>query len=188
MAKLAQTAIEATGIALASGEIIPTQTVVWCAGMRASPLTATLPGKRDRFGRVAVDPFMRVAGLTKVFAAGDVASCQVDGEHVTVMSCQFARPMGRFAGHNVAADLLGRPMLPLRVDWYVTVLDLGSWGALYTMGWDRQVFSRGENAKAVKQMINQQRIYPPRMGTREDILAAAAPIVQAPPQYPAGRR
>jgi NADH dehydrogenase len=182
------TAIEAAGIALASGEIIPAQTVVWCAGMRASPLTAILPGKRDRFGRVAVDPFMRVAGLTKVFAAGDVASCQVDGEHVTVMSCQFARPMGRFAGHNVAADLLGRPMLPLRVDWYVTVLDLGSWGALYTMGWDRQVFSRGEDAKAIKQMINQRRIYPPRMGTREDILAAAAPIVQAPPQYPAGRR
>ena len=182
------TAIEATGIALASGEIIPTQTVVWCAGMRASPLTATLPGKRDGFGRVAVDPFMRVAGLTNVFAAGDAASSQVDGEHFTVMSCQFARPMGRFAGHNVVADLLGRPMLPLRVDWYVTVLDLGSWGGLYTMGWDRQVFSRGENAKAVKQMINQQRIYPPRMGTREEILAAAAPIVQAPPQYSAGRR
>jgi NADH:ubiquinone reductase (H+-translocating) len=180
------TAIEATGIALASGEIIPAQTVVWCAGMRASPLTAILPGKRDRFGRVAVDPFMRVAGLTNVFAAGDVASSQVDDEHVTVMSCQFARPMGRFAGHNVVADLLGRPLLPLRVDWYVTVLDLGFWGALYTMGWDRQVFSLGESAKQVKRMINQQRIYPPRMGTREDILAAAAPIVQAPPQYAAG--
>jgi NADH dehydrogenase len=181
-------AVDARGIALASGEIIPAQTVVWCAGMRASPLTSMLPGNRDRFGRIAVDPFMRVAGLTHVFAAGDVASSQVDGMHFTVMSCQFARPMGRFAGHNVVADLLGRPMLPLRVDWYVTVLDLGTSGALYTMGWDRQVYSCGENAKVVKQMINQKRIYPPRMGAREDILAAAAPIVQAPPQYFAERR
>jgi NADH dehydrogenase FAD-containing subunit len=35
----------------------------------------------------------------------------------------------------------------------------------------------------IKQTINRKRIYPPRPGTREDILAAAAPIVQAPPQY-----
>ena len=57
---------------------------------------------------------MRVAGLANVFAAGDVASSLVDGVHSTVMSCQFARPMGRFAGHNVGADLFGEPMLPLR--------------------------------------------------------------------------
>jgi NADH dehydrogenase len=182
------TAVDATGIALACGEFIPAQTVVWCAGMRASPLAATLPGTRDRLGRVAVDPFMRVAGLANVFSAGDVASSLVDDMHCTVMSCQFARPMGRFAGHNVVADLFGRPMLPLQIEWYVTVLDLGSWGALYTVGWDRQVFSSGHNAKVIKQMINQKRIYPPRMGTREDILAAAAPVVQAPPQYPAAAR
>ena len=83
--------------------------------------------------------------------------------------------MGRFAGHNVVADLYARPMIPLRIDWYVTVLDLGSWGALYTTGWDRQVFSVGHDAKAIKQTINQKRIYPPQTGIREQILAAAAP-------------
>jgi hypothetical protein len=36
-------------------------------------------------------------------------------------------------------------------------------------------------------MINQKRIYPPRHGTAQEILAAAAPTVQAPPQYPRGR-
>jgi len=180
------TAVDPMGIALASGEIIPAQTIVWCAGMRASPLAATLSGTRDRLGRVAVDQFMRVTGLAKVFAAGDVASSLVDGVHSTVMSCQFARPMGRFAGHNVVADLFARPMIPLRIDWYVTVLDLGTWGALYTIGWDRQVLSIGHDAKVIKQTINHKRIYPPRTGIREDILAAAAPIVQAPPQYRAG--
>jgi NADH:ubiquinone reductase (H+-translocating) len=175
------TAVDDTGIMLASGEIIPAQTIVWCAGMRASPLAALLPATRDRLGRVAADPFMRVAGLANVFAAGDVASSLVDGVHSTVMSCQFARPMGRFAGHNIVADLFDRPMIPLQIDRYVTVLDLGSWGALYTVGWDRQVHSIGQNAKVTKQTINQKRIYPPRTGLREDILAAAAPIVQAPP-------
>ncbi len=177
------TAVDAMSITLASGEIIPAQTIVWCAGMRASPLAATLPGTRDQLGRIAADEFMRVTGLANVFAAGDVASSLVDGVHSTVMSCQFARPMGRFAGHNVVADLFARPMIPLRIDWYVTVLDLGTWGALYTVGWDRQLLSIGHDAKVIKQTINRKRIYPPRTGAREDILAAAAPIVQAPPQY-----
>jgi NADH:ubiquinone reductase (H+-translocating) len=58
----------------------------------------------------------------------------------------------------------------------------GSWAALYAVGWDRQVFSTGEDAKVVKQTIHRKRIYPPRTGVRSEILAAAAPIVQAPPQ------
>lgn len=179
--------VDATGVALVSGEIIPACTIVWCAGMRANPLSATLPCTRDRLGRIAADQFMRVTGLSNVFAAGDLASSLIDGVHCTVMSCQFARPMGRFAGHNVVADLFGQPMIPLRVDRYVTVLDLGTWGALYTIGWDRQVLSSGHDAKVIKRTINQKRIYPPQSGARADILAAAAPIVQAPPQYPATR-
>ncbi|TYL81186.1 NAD(P)/FAD-dependent oxidoreductase [Bradyrhizobium cytisi] len=181
--------IEAAGVRLSSGEFIATQTVIWCAGMRASRLTASFPGARDRLGRLLVDPFMRVADLPGVFAAGDVASSVVDGLHPTVMSCQFARPMGRFAGHNVVADLAGQPMLPLRIDWYVTVLDLGDWGALYTEGWDREVRTTGQAAKATKQTINRKRIYPPLTGSKEDLFAAAAPTVQAPPPtYGAPRR
>lgn len=173
--------IEAAGMRLSSGEFIPAQTVIWCAGMRASPLAASFPGGRDRLGRLLVDPFMRVADVGGVFAAGDVASSVIDGLHPTVMSCQFARPMGRFAGHNVVADLVGLPMLPLRIDWYVTVLDLGGWGALYTEGWDREVRATGAAAKATKEIINRKRIYPPLTGSKEELFAAAAPTVQAPP-------
>jgi NADH dehydrogenase len=175
------TAVDAGTVTLSSGEIIPARTVVWCAGMKASPVAQTIDVELDRLGRLHVDPFMRLAGVTNVFAAGDVACCVVDGKHSTVMSCQFARPMGRFAGNNVVADLLGQPMLPLEIDWYVTVLDLGSWGALHTVGWDRQLHASGAAAKATKQIINQQRIYPPRNGVRADILAAAAPTLQKPP-------
>ena len=91
--------------------------------------------------------------------------------------------MGRFAGYNVISDLLGEPMLPLRIPWYVTVLDLGPAGAVYTEGWDRLVASSGAEAKATKNVINRQRIYPPRNGNRDEILAAAAPTLQSRPAH-----
>lgn len=173
--------VDASGATLANGEKIPAATVIWCAGMRANDLGEQLPVEKDRLGRVAVDEFMRVKGLENVYAAGDAAWSCLDGTHNSVMSCQHGRPMGRYAGHNVAAELLDEPLLPLHIDWYTTVLDLGPWGAVYTMGWDRQVIATQEAAKQTKRTINGQRIYPPLNENRADILAAAAPEVQAPP-------
>jgi NADH:ubiquinone reductase (H+-translocating) len=173
--------IDSSGVTLSSGETIPATTVIWCAGMRANPLTRLLQTERDRFGRIPVDAFMKVRGVSNLFAAGDAAWAQLDEQHVSVMSCQHGRPMGRFAGHNVVCDLLGQPMLPLHIEWYVTVLDLGPWGAVYTEGWDRTVASVREAAKKTKQTINCQRIYPPISKNRRDILDAAAPEVQIPP-------
>ena len=125
---------------------------------------------------------MRVKGVANVFAAGDVACAAMDDRHASVMSCQHGRPMGRFAGHNVVSDLLGVPLLPLHIDWYVTVLDLGPWGAVYTEGWDRHVVAKGETAKRTKRIINGHRIYPPLTRNRREILDAAAPVVQSPPE------
>ncbi|HMD62481.1 MAG TPA: FAD-dependent oxidoreductase [Stellaceae bacterium] len=174
-------AIDETGATLSTGEAIAAATVVWCAGMRANTLTELFPVERDRFGRLPVDQFMKVVGMEQVFAAGDAAHAPIDPPRQSVMSCQHARPMGRFAGHNAVCDLLGRPMLPLRIDWYVTCLDLGAWGAVYTEGWDRRVVATGQAAKRTKQIINCERIYPPHSRDRRQILDAAAPVVQAPP-------
>ncbi len=174
--------VDAAGLTLASGEVLPAATVVWCAGMRANLLTQLFPVERDRFGRIAVDEFMRVKGVPEVFAAGDVAYAMMDARHASVMSCQHGRPMGRFAGHNVVCNLFGRPMLPLQIPWYVTVLDLGAWGAVYTEGWDRHVVRKGAAAKKTKQIVNCDRIYPPLTRDRAAILAAAAPMVQDPPE------
>jgi len=58
--------------------------------------------------------------------------------------------MGRFAGHNVICDLVGLPQLPLHIERYVTVLDLGAAGALYTEGWDRKLVAFGPQVKRVK--------------------------------------
>jgi len=173
--------IDGEGVTLLSGERIPAATVVWCAGMAANPLTSRFPTERDRFGRLPVDGFLKIKGMAAEFAAGDSAWLPIDCTHSTVMSCQHARPMGRFAGYNVVSDLLGLPRLPLSIDWYTTILDLGAWGAVYTQGWDRRVASKGAAAKRTKEIINRERIYPPRSGNARDILAAAAPVVQRPP-------
>ena len=174
-------AIDADGATLATGERIAAATVVWCAGMQAHPLTAQFPVERDRLGRLPVEPSLKIKGLAAEFAAGDCAWLLVDDVHSSVMSCQHGRPMGRFAGHNVVCDLRGRPVLPLRLDWYTTILDLGPWGAVYSEGWDRKLVSQGAAAKRTKEIINRERIYPPRSGDRRAILDAAAPTVQTPP-------
>ncbi len=174
-------AVTHEGVQFTGGKQIDAATVVWCGGMRASPLTAQLPISLDPFGRVPVDAFLCVDDVCGVFAAGDCARLLIDGERPSVMSCQHGRPMGRFAGHNAVCDLLGLDMLPLSIDWYTTILDLGPWGAVYTEGWDRRLASQGAAAKQTKRTINCERIYPPRNGNRAELFAAAAPVVQAPP-------
>jgi NADH:ubiquinone reductase (H+-translocating) len=175
------TAVDVDAVTLSTGQRLAASTVVWCAGMRANPLTALFSTERDRLGRLPVDDYLQVVDVPGVFAAGDVAAAKMDDRHLSVMSCQHGRPMGRYAGYNVVSDLLGEPMLPLRIPWYVTVLDLGPTGAVYTEGWDRQVVAHGAQAKATKRVINTERIYPPRNGDRAEILAAAAPELQARP-------
>ena len=175
------TALDAESVTLSNGQRVAAATVVWCAGMRANPLTALFGIELDRLGRLTVDDYLQVVGVPGVFAAGDVAAAKMDDQHLSVMSCQHGRPMGRYAGYNVVNDLLGEPMLALRIPWYVTVLDLGPAGALYTEGWDRQVAAHGALAKTTKRVINTERIYPPLDGDRAKILAAAAPELQAPP-------
>lgn len=176
------TSVDRASVSLSSGESIAAQVVIWTAGMRAHPLTACIASGRDQLGRIPVDPTMRAVGVPEVFVAGDAAVATLGDGAPSVMSCQHGRPMGRFAGHNVVCDLLGEPLLPLELRWYVTVLDLGEWGALYTEGRDRHVCASGAQAKQTKRTINRERIYPPLSGDRAAILAAAAPSVQAPPK------
>ncbi len=176
-----------TYVTLDGGEVIEAATTIWCGGMKANAIAQCLAVDHDRFGRVPVDEYMRVKGIANVFAAGDIAAAPIHGDHLSVMSCQHGRPMGRYAGHNVAADLFGAPLLPLAIPDYVTVVDLGPAGAIYTSGWDRVVVAQGDTAKQVKQVINRQRIYPPRNKDSGAILRAGAPVVQASPEIVSSR-
>ncbi|WP_321962207.1 NAD(P)/FAD-dependent oxidoreductase [Paraburkholderia sp. J7] len=168
--------VDAGGVTTTDGERIESNTVIWTAGLRASALTAQIPGQLDAVGRLHVDRNLAVEGVPGVYATGDVARAATDDEgNHTMMSCQHAMNLGRSAGHNVAADLLGLEQIPYSQPKYVTCLDLGPWGAVYTEGWEREVKLQGTEAKKLKHQINSEWIYPPR-ADREQALAAADPL------------
>lgn len=170
-------AVDAKGVTLADGRRIEAATVIWTVGFRASPLTEQLTSVRDAQGRLHVDEHLKVFGQDKVFAAGDVAYAATDDlGNFAVMSCQHAISLGRHAGNNAAADLLGVLPTPYRQPKYVTCLDLGAWGAVFTEGWDRQLKLVRQEAKELKTQINTLWIYPPA-ADRATALAAADPRI-----------
>jgi NADH dehydrogenase FAD-containing subunit len=167
-------AIDAEGVTLASGERIESKTAVWTAGVRATPLTQQIAGPKDGLCRLEVDRYLRVPSVREVFATGDTASALADTEgHYALMSCQHALQLGRVSGHNAVADLLGEPLIEYTQPAYTCCLDLGSYGAMVSEGWEREVKLTGDSAKRVKRYINQQLIYPP--GDAKEALMAANP-------------
>jgi NADH dehydrogenase len=169
--------VDASGVTLSDGQHIEAKTVVWTTGVRASSLTEQIPAERDKQGRLHVDAHLKVIGQDDIFATGDVAYAATDDiGNYALMTCQHAISLGRHAGNNVAAQLLGVEPTPYSQPKYVTCLDLGAWGAVYTEGWDRQVKLVKQEGKTLKTQINTQWIYPPA-ADRESALAAADPMI-----------
>jgi len=169
--------VDADGVSLDDGQRIAANTVVWTVGFRASELTAQIPAPRDAQGRLQVDAWLKVEGQAAIFAAGDTARAATDElGNFTVMSCQHAIALGRHAGNNAAAELIGVAPTRYSQPKYVTCLDLGAWGAVFSEGWERQVKLVGSEAKALKQQINSLWIYPPA-ADRAVALAAADPAI-----------
>ncbi|KAE9644029.1 NAD(P)/FAD-dependent oxidoreductase [Pseudomonas sp. PB106] len=169
--------VDADGVTLSDGQHIEAKTVVWTTGVRASSLTEQIPAERDKQGRLHVDANLKVIGQNDIFATGDVAYAATDDiGNYALMTCQHAISLGRHAGNNVAAQILGVDPTPYSQPKYVTCLDLGAWGAVYTEGWDRQVKLVKQDGKTLKTQINTQWIYPPA-ADRVSALAAADPMI-----------
>ncbi len=94
------------GLTLSEGTFVPTHTLVWCAGVAASPLVSTLRLRLEG-GRLVVDEYLSVAGRSDVFALGDCAAVPDltrPGE-ITPPTAQHAVRQGKTAARNVAASL-----------------------------------------------------------------------------------
>ncbi len=168
-------AVDAESVTLSSGERIDTNTLVWSAGMRASAIATQVSGDHDALGRVIGDAFLRAPASDGIFVTGDTVLAATDDQgNFAPMSCQHAMSLGRVAGHNAAAELVGLDLHPYSQPKYVTCLDLGEWGALYTEGWDRQVHFTRDEGKKIKQEINRIWIYPPA-ADRDAAFAVANP-------------
>lgn len=97
-------------VELATGERIPTRTLVWTAGTSPHPLLATLPFARNQRGQVIVNQYLEVPGHPGVFAIGDCAEVpDLPAGGTCPPTAQHAIRQGRLVGENIRATLEGRP-------------------------------------------------------------------------------
>jgi NADH dehydrogenase len=103
---------------------IAARTILWAAGVAASPLGKQLGAELDRAGRVRVQPDLSLAAHPEVFVAGDLASVEQDGKAVPGVA-PAAKQMGARAAHNMLALIDGRKTTPFHYT---------DFGALATIG------------------------------------------------------
>jgi NADH:quinone reductase (non-electrogenic) len=168
------TALGRDTVMLADGETIRADAVILTTGMAAAGFARNIPGEHDALGRIPVDRSLRAPAAPDVFVAGDAAAVDGGDGHIVLQSCQHALQLGRFAGENAARDLAGLPTSPYVQPPYITCLDLGRSGAVFTRGWQRTVELTGAEAKAVKRRINTEVIYPPTDATGEELLTLSS--------------
>jgi NADH dehydrogenase len=101
------------GVLVVDGEEIPVGTVVWAAGVQASPLGGQLGVPVDRAGRVQIEPDLSIAGHPEVMVIGDMSRFEHDGGPLPGVA-PVAMQMGAHVARNLADDRRGRERTPFR--------------------------------------------------------------------------
>ncbi len=100
-------------VLLADGSIIPSYTIVWSAGVQASPLAAELGLPRAAGGRIPVQPDLSLADRDTVFIIGDMAFLVQDGTPLPMVA-SVAMQQGEYAAHAILGRIKGEPAAPFR--------------------------------------------------------------------------
>ncbi len=127
------TACDANRVVLGD-ERIEAATVIWAAGVAASPAAAWLGAEHDRAGRVKVAPDLSVPGSPKIFAIGDTAAVDTAGQPVPGIA-PAAKQMGQYAARVIAAAVEGgvKPA-PFRYRHYGNFATIGRRAAIADFG------------------------------------------------------
>jgi NADH:ubiquinone reductase (H+-translocating) len=132
-----QTTLEAVGpdsARLSSGEVLPTKTVVWTAGVAPQPILKQLSLPLDERGRVPVDSHLRVQGMESVWAIGDCAAAPDPRGGLCPPTAQHAVRQGPVAARNIAAELgIGSPR-PFEYRSEASFVNLGRYKAVGRIG------------------------------------------------------
>lgn len=114
-------AVDAAGVTLRSGnhsEHISARTVMWAAGVQASPMGRVLADKTgarlDRQGRIMVEPDLTVAGHPEIFVIGDLAHCADDGGNPLPGLAPVAMQQARYVADAIQRRLVGKPVARFR--------------------------------------------------------------------------
>jgi NADH dehydrogenase len=153
-------------VTFTDGRVIPTRTLIWTAGVVASPLIATL-GAETVKGRLAVAPEMNLPGNDGVFALGDSAAvpdlAKGDGA-MCPPTAQHALRQGRHVADNVIASLRGGPLRPYVHKDLGLVVDLGGIDAvskplgIELRGLPAQAVARGYHWSALRTNVAKTRV------------------------------
>jgi NADH:ubiquinone reductase (H+-translocating) len=132
------TAIDPDGVTLAPAaggdpERIAARTVIWAAGVAASPLARSLGVPLDRAGRVLVTPDLAIPGHDEVFVIGDLASLEVEGKAVPGLA-PAAIQAGRQTADNILRRIAGKPTRPFRYRDKGSLATIGRAAAVGTIG------------------------------------------------------
>ena len=114
---------------------IAAETILWAAGVAASPLGASLGAPVDRAGRVLVNPDLTLPGHPNVFVIGDLAVLNgADGKPLPGVA-QVAIQMGAHAARNIVRAVEGQPMRPFHYRDYGNVATIGRAKAVADFHW-----------------------------------------------------
>lgn len=127
------TEITATGYRLGE-EYVAARTVVWAAGVAASPLARSLDVPLDRAGRVPVQPDLSVPGYAGIFVAGDLAAVHSDGKPVPGVA-PAAKQMGKYVARVLRARLGAKTAPPpFRYRDFGNLATIGRMAAVVDLG------------------------------------------------------
>lgn len=114
-------------------ESIAARTVLWAAGVAASPLARSLGVELDRNGRVPVAADLCAPGIANVYIAGDLASLHQDGAPVPGVA-PAAKQMGTHVAHSIRARLAGRDAPAFRYRNFGNLATIGRMAAVVHLG------------------------------------------------------
>ena len=114
-------------------ERLAAKTVIWSAGVAASPIGKSLGVEVDRAGRVPVRPDLTIAGHPDVYVVGDLASATSEGKPVPGVS-PAAKQMGRTAARNILLRMQGKPPETFRYKDYGSLATIGRKSAVAQVG------------------------------------------------------
>jgi NADH dehydrogenase len=109
----AVTACDLAGVSLGNGERIEARTIIWAAGVMASPAGRWLGLPTDRAGRVNVGPDLSITGQSNIFVIGDTAHVEVSGAPLPGIA-PVAKQQGAYVGKLIKARLAGKTVPPFR--------------------------------------------------------------------------
>jgi NADH:ubiquinone reductase (H+-translocating) len=134
MTKAAVTDCGSDGITLEDGRRIETATIIWAAGVTASPAGKWLSAECDKAGRVIVDATLRLPGFENIFVIGDTAAVTDANGVVMPGIAPAAKQMGYFAAASILADLKGKPRGQFRYRNYGNLATIGRSSAVADFG------------------------------------------------------